>query len=126
MFLSKKSTRNSFVSVSASNLIKDPTCNKNPNNPSCINLILTNRARSFQHSCVIETSLSDFPRITFTILKMEYRKLEPKVVYCSDYKNFSHDIFLKSLKNNLPKYSFSPFDNDCDDLCQICTKTLSK
>ena len=27
---------------------------------SCIDVILTNKQRSFQHSCVIETSLSDF------------------------------------------------------------------
>ena len=42
------------------NLIKDPTCYKNPQNPSCIYLILTNRPNSFQHTMVIETGLSDF------------------------------------------------------------------
>ena len=33
-------------------VIKEPTCYKNPNNPSCIDLILTDKPRSFQHSCV--------------------------------------------------------------------------
>ena len=27
---------------------KDPTCFKNPNNPSCVDLFLTNTIRSFQ------------------------------------------------------------------------------
>ena len=30
------------------NLIKDPTCYKNYNNPSCIDLILTNKPKIFQ------------------------------------------------------------------------------
>ena len=39
------------------NLIKEPTCYKNPANPKCIDLMLTNRHRTFLNSCVIETSL---------------------------------------------------------------------
>ena len=40
--------------------VKDPTCFKNSENPSCVDLILTNIPYSFQNSCVIETGLSDF------------------------------------------------------------------
>ena len=39
------------------NLITEPTCFKNPLNPSFIDLILTNRHRSFQQSTMIETGL---------------------------------------------------------------------
>ena len=35
------------------NLIKVPTCFKNPDNPKTINLMLTNSVRSFQNSCAI-------------------------------------------------------------------------
>ena len=41
-------------------LIKVLTCYKNPESPGSIDLILTNKPRNFQKSCVIETSLSDF------------------------------------------------------------------
>ena len=34
-------------------LIKVPTCYKNPENPSCIDLILTNKPRNFQNLCVM-------------------------------------------------------------------------
>ena len=42
------------------NLIKEPTCFKNPENPTCIDLILTNKPLSFKNTYVIETELSDF------------------------------------------------------------------
>ena len=41
-------------------LRKIPICYKNSDNPTSINLILTNRSRYFQHSTVFETGLSDF------------------------------------------------------------------
>ena len=41
------------------NIVKDKTCFKNPINPTYIDLIITNRPKSFQESEVIETGLSD-------------------------------------------------------------------
>ena len=57
------------------NLIKEPTCYKNPNKPSCIDLMLTNIPWSLKHSCVIETGLSDFRRMTVTVMKATFEKL---------------------------------------------------
>ena len=61
------------------NVIKDPTCYKNPNNSICIDLMFSNKARRFQLSYVIETGLSDFHKMTITVLKMQFRKLEPNL-----------------------------------------------
>ena len=49
------------------NLIKVPTCFKNPNNPTRIDLCLTNTPKSFRSSCVLETGLSDFHKITVIV-----------------------------------------------------------
>ena len=57
------------------NLIKEPTCYKNPNKPSCTKIMLTNKPRSFKYSCVIETGLSDFHRMTVTVMKATFEKL---------------------------------------------------
>ena len=57
-------------SYNLTNLIKQPTCFKNPEKPRCIDLILTNRPKSFQTTCVIETGLSDFHRMSVSVLKM--------------------------------------------------------
>ena len=66
------------------NLIKEPTCFKNPANPKCIDLMLTNRHRCFQNSCVIETGLSGFHKMTVTLLRTFFKKAEPKVISYRD------------------------------------------
>ena len=46
------------------NLVKDPTCFKNPAKPSCMDLILlTNFLKSFVKSQTSETGLSDFHKL---------------------------------------------------------------
>ena len=49
------------------NLVKEPTCFKHPINPSCIDLILTNRFRSF-NTLSTETGLSGCHIMKLTIL----------------------------------------------------------
>ena len=61
-------------SYNLKSLMKVPTFYKNPESPSCIDLIFTNQPRNFQNSSVIETSPSDFLKITVTSLRMRFRK----------------------------------------------------
>ena len=84
-----------------SSLIKEPTCHKNPQNPSCIDLILTNSPYSFQNSCAIETGLSDFHKMTVTVMKTTYEKLKPRITNYRDYKNLCNDTFRQKLLENL-------------------------
>ena len=44
----------------ANNLVKEKTCYKSVENPSCIDLFITNSYRSFQNTTTISTGLSDF------------------------------------------------------------------
>ena len=85
-------------SYSLNSPIKQPTRFKNPENPD---LILTNKPRSFQSTCVIETGLSDFHRMTVSVLKTHFRKLPPKVVTYRDFKKFENEKFMDSLKLTL-------------------------
>ena len=55
-------------------LRKKPTCFKNPNNPSCIDLCLTNTIRSFQETQVFKTGLSEFHKLVRTNLKSTFPK----------------------------------------------------
>ena len=69
-----------FMSVhNLKTLIKPKTCFKNPENPTCIDLILTDAPRSFQNSGVFETGLSDFHKLTITVLKQYFPKLSGKL-----------------------------------------------
>ena len=69
--------RNFCNSYSLNSLIKQPTRFKNLEDPD---LILTNKPRSFQSTCVIEKGLSYFHRMTVSVLKTHFRKLPPKVI----------------------------------------------
>ena len=74
-------------------MINKPTCYKNPDKPTCIDLILTDCPGSFQNSSVIETDLSDFHKMVVTVMKIPYRKTEPRVINYRDYKIFSYEGF---------------------------------
>ena len=82
-------------------MIYKPTCYKNPDKPTCIDLILTNCSGSFQNSCVIETGLSDFHKVIVTVMKASYRKIEPRFINYRDCKSFSNQGFRESLLENL-------------------------
>ena len=83
------------------NLIIDPTCYKNPLNPSLIDLMLTNRSKHFQNNQVIETGLSDHHRMTITVLKTFFQKQSPVCIKYRDYKKFDKSLFRIELEENL-------------------------
>ena len=47
---------------------------KNTENPSCIDLVLTNCSRRFQKCNVLETGLPDFHKLTVAVLKQYFPK----------------------------------------------------
>ena len=84
-----------------------------PDKTKSIYLMLTNRNRSLQNSCVIDTGLSDFHKMTVTLLTSHLKKLKPKILPYRDYKNVPNDAFRSELvlKNgNLQNF------NDLDSL----------
>ena len=77
----KDSCLNAFSNVNnLKSLNKEPTCFKNPNNLSCIDLFLTNRSKYFQNMFTIETGISDFHKLVVTVLKMFYKEQKPKII----------------------------------------------
>ena len=83
------------------NIIKDKTCFKNPQNPSCIDLILTNRQRSFQNSKVKETGLSDFQKMSLSIMKIFYKKQRPNIIRYRNYRNFNNECFINDVQSSI-------------------------
>ena len=104
------------------NLIKKPTCFKNPENPKTIDLILTNRPRSFCNSDTLETGLSDFHKLTLTVLKTYFKKQSPKIISYRNYKNFSNDSFRNDLLNEI--YSNDISEADLTGFLDACRKSL--
>ena len=83
------------------NIIKQPTCFKNPSNPSCIDLFLTNNANCFQKDSVFETGLSDFHKLIVTVMKSHIPKQQPKIIKYRNYKCFNETKFRSELINIL-------------------------
>jgi len=66
------------------NLLKCPTCYKLVENPSSIDMFLTNEVSSFQNSIAIELGLLDFHLVTLIVLKDGFVRRGPRiVVYCA-------------------------------------------
>ena len=96
------SIRNFSVDHGLKNIVKDKTCFKNPSNPRCIDLILTNRPKSFQHTTTFDIGLSDFHKMVVTSFKCKLEKRAPKVVSYRDYKHFDSSLFRQDLNRELP------------------------
>ena len=75
------------------NLIRQPGSYKNPSNPACIDLSLTNVPRSFQSTCVVETMLSDLHLMTLTIMRKSLKKYHSKTINYRSYKIFSNEKY---------------------------------
>ncbi|XP_057297642.1 uncharacterized protein LOC130628675 [Hydractinia symbiolongicarpus] len=79
------------------NLIKDKACFAGTEGSS-IDVLLTNRYRSFQNSSAFETGLSDHHLMITTFLKMHLARLQPKKIFYRNYKNFDEKTFLADVK----------------------------
>ena len=67
------------------NLVKDKTCFKSIENPSSIDLFLTNGPLSYQNTTTVATGLSDFHKMVVTVMKTTFPKAEPQILYYRDY-----------------------------------------
>ena len=124
----EETTMKSFCeSYNLTSLIKQPTCFKNPEKPSCIDLTLTNRPKSFQTTCVIETGLSDFHRMTVSVLKMHFRKPPPRIISYRDFSNYHNANFINSLTEILFEgENTESFVKDPDCFYKVCTEVLNQ
>ena len=77
----------------AKNLVKDFTCFKSTENPSCIDLFLTNSSSSFHGTATVSTGLSDFHNMIVTVCKTTFPKVKPKLVVYRDYSKFTEKEF---------------------------------
>ena len=100
------------------NIIKGNNCFKNPANPSCIDLLITNRSVCFQDSMAIATGLPDFHKTPLSTMKDFYKKRPPNIVRYRNYKNSNNDVFLNDLNEyfieKAESLSFNSFKRTID------------
>ena len=90
---------NDFCNIyNLKNLVEEPVCFENRNNPSCTGLYLTNRPTTFQCTTTIETGIPDFHKLVVTVSRTFFKKQRPKMIHCRNFKNFENDNFRQDLK----------------------------
>ena len=84
-------------------LVKEKTCFKCVEKPSCIDLILSNDAMAFQNTTTVFKGLPDFHKLFLTVLKTSITKSKPQKITYRDYKNLDSVRFNDELKYILVK-----------------------
>jgi exonuclease III len=95
------------------NLIKNPTCFKNPQNPSLVDVILTQNPKVFKHSGTLETGLSDFHHLIYAVACKHAPPTKARKVTYRSFKTFKEAEFLKDL--DAAPYQVGTSFTDVDD-----------
>ena len=80
------------------NLIRNETCFTR-DHKSTIDLILTNKPKSFQNTYITETGLSDLYKLISTFFKTQITRLKPKIVFNRNCLHFEDSRFLEDLNS---------------------------
>ena len=106
-------------------MIKVPTCFKSSNDPKCIDLMLTNLVRSFQNSCALETGLSDFHKMTFTVLQSYLEKKQLKIISYRDFGKFPNNDFKTQILRDFSTLHISSDSSSLELYVHICIDKVS-
>ena len=69
---------------------------------------MINHPKSFHSSSVFETRLSDFHKLTFTVLKVFCAKHKPKIIQYKDFNHFDNASFRTDLLQELSVQNVHP------------------
>ena len=75
------------------NMVKKPTCFKNPEKTSYIDLIITNRPGMLLNAKAYETYLSDFNKLVISIMNLSNKKRPQRMIKYKVYKKFLNEHF---------------------------------
>ena len=87
-------------------LNKESICHKNIDEPSCIDLFLTNSLKCSGDCLTLETGLLYLHKLFVTVIKMKHERSPPKIIKYRDYKNFNINVFTNRLQRTLKHYFF--------------------
>ena len=85
----------------AKNLVENKTCLKSIEDPSCVDLIITDKPGSFQHTNVFEIGISNHHELVTAVMEAKFTKASSKYVHYHNYKNFNEQDFKLELRGKL-------------------------
>ena len=95
------------------NLVNFPTCYKSTDNPSSIDLIITNKRHSFQNTTSFSTGLSDFHKLVISSMKLTFPKVSATTITYRNMKKFDRNAFRNDLRlklGEIPKQTYGMFE----------------
>ena len=80
------------------NLIKGSTCDTIRYASTSIDVIMSNKKRSFKNCCTVAAGISDYHSMVLTTMRANYERLKPIKIQYRSYKNFDEDKFIQDLQ----------------------------
>ena len=87
---------------SLTNIINGKTCFKAQKGTS-IDVLLTNRPRSFHKMGIFETGFSDHHKLVVSVFRSYFLRIPPKIIEYRNFKIFNETVFLHYLDQELLK-----------------------
>ena len=111
------------------NLVNFPTCYKSTDNPSSIDLIITNKRHSFQNTTSFSTGLSDFHKLVISSMKLTFPKVSATTITYRNMKIFDRNAFRNDLRlklGEIPKQTYGVFAKTFLDALDDHAKQVGK
>ena len=111
-----------FNVYGVTNIVNEPTCFKSIDNPSLIDLVITNVPKRIKTAISIDTGLSDFHNMICFSTKLHVKQRKKKIINYRSYKHFEEGSYLKDL-SEIPFHVAEVFDS-MDDAYWFCDKLV--
>ena len=85
----------------AKNIVKNKTCFKSIEIPSCVDLVITDKPGNFYHTNVFETDKLHHHKLFTTVSKAKFTKSSSKYVHYHNCKTFNEQDFKLELRSKL-------------------------
>ena len=112
---------NTMETHGLTNIVNDPTCFK-ADNPSLIDMILTNKPRRVADTLNAGTGLSDFHNMTCLSTKICVPRKSKNFITCRSYYHFDMDAFKKDI--SAAPYHIGEIFDDFDDRFLFTSKLM--
>ena len=74
----------------------------------------------------LETGLSDFHKMTLTVMKVFYKKQKPTIITYRSYKNFSNEVFMADVENRISQVTSENKDLEFDVFKAVLNEAIQK
>ena len=110
---------------SLTNIINSKTCFKTLNG-TLLDLMLTNKPKSFCKTCTIEKRLSDCHKMIVRFLRAFFKRIPSRNIVYGNYKHFNQNHFLHELDLEINKGTFYNSTNPYEDFSNLFEEITDK